>query len=199
MARGYPGYDVLAKWRTPSFDEKTREVVRRRIAQPPPRRFFTGPEQQLVEAIVARLIPQPDRAEPIPLAAMLDAFMADGRGQGYRNEAMPPLEQAWRLGLAAIEAEARTRFGRSFAEAAPEDQDAVLRAVQSGEVDRAAWRGMDPATFFREALLKITAGLYYAHPAAWSEIGFGGPASPRGYVRLGLDESDPWEAREAAP
>jgi hypothetical protein len=39
-------------------------------------------------------------------------------------------------------------------------------------------------------------GIYYAHPAAWSEIGFGGPASPRGYVRLGFDERDPWEAEE---
>jgi hypothetical protein len=35
---------------------------------------------------------------------------------------------------------------------------------------------------------------YYAHPAAWSEIGFGGPASPRGYVRLAAGRQDPWEA-----
>ena len=37
---------------------------------------------------------------------------------------------------------------------------------------------------------------YYAHPTAWSEIGWGGPASPRGYVRMGFDERDPWEAAE---
>jgi hypothetical protein len=40
---------------------------------------------------------------------------------------------------------------------------------------------------------------YYAHPTAWNEIGFGGPASPRGYVRMGLDRRDPWEAVEAKP
>ncbi len=39
---------------------------------------------------------------------------------------------------------------------------------------------------------------YYAHPTAWSEIGWGGPASPRGYVRMDFDERDPWEAAEAA-
>ncbi|MGH6677602.1 MAG: gluconate 2-dehydrogenase subunit 3 family protein, partial [Bradyrhizobium sp.] len=39
----------------------------------------------------------------------------------------------------------------------------------------------------------------YAHPAAWSEIGFGGPASPRGYVRLGANRRDEWEAAEHAP
>ena len=36
-------------------------------------------------------------------------------------------------------------------------------------------------------------------PTAWNEIGFGGPASPRGYVRMGLDRRDPWEAVEATP
>ena len=34
-------------------------------------------------------------------------------------------------------------------------------------------------------------------PTAWSEIGWGGPASPRGYVRMDFDERDPWEAAEA--
>jgi hypothetical protein len=40
---------------------------------------------------------------------------------------------------------------------------------------------------------------YYAHPTAWNEIGWGGPASPRGYVRLQADRRDPWEAAEAEP
>jgi hypothetical protein len=40
---------------------------------------------------------------------------------------------------------------------------------------------------------------YYAHPTAWNEIGFGGPASPRGYARMGLDRRDPWEAPRAQP
>jgi hypothetical protein len=30
-------------------------------------------------------------------------------------------------------------------------------------------------------------------------MGFGGPASPRGYVRMGLDRRDPWEAAESKP
>lgn len=43
-------------------------------------------------------------------------------------------------------------------------------------------------------LLAAIVKIYYAHPAAMSEIGFGGPASPRGYVRLGADRFDGWEA-----
>jgi len=48
-------------------------------------------------------------------------------------------------------------------------------------------------------MLNTIVGLYYAHPAAWNEMGFGGPAGPRGYVRVNLNERDPWEAREAKP
>jgi hypothetical protein len=41
--------------------------------------------------------------------------------------------------------------------------------------------------------------MYYSHPHSWSEIGFGGPANPRGYVRMYYDRRDPWEAAEAKP
>ena len=37
---------------------------------------------------------------------------------------------------------------------------------------------------------------YYAHPWAWDEIGFGGPAYPRAYMRLERGEAEPWEAEE---
>ncbi|HZD88840.1 MAG TPA: gluconate 2-dehydrogenase subunit 3 family protein, partial [Pseudolabrys sp.] len=54
-------------------------------------------------------------------------------------------------------------------------------------------------SFMRHVLLREIVGIYYAHPDAWSEIGFGGPASPRGYVRLAENRRDPWEAVEHAP
>ena len=53
--------------------------------------------------------------------------------------------------------------------------------------------------FFDHRVIPDITHAYYAHPTAWNEIGFGGPASPRGYVRMGLDRSDPWEAAEAKP
>ncbi len=73
--------------------------------------------------------------------------------------------------------------------------DATLRAVQTDEAgaDRGNFGGLPPPRVFN-LILSAVVGVYYAHPAAWSEIGFGGPASPRGYVRMGLDERDPWEA-----
>lgn len=194
MRSPYPGYDVLAKWDSPSFDDATREVLSRRLGEAPPRRFFSPEEFQLLAALVDRLAPQEGREPPAPLANWIDGLMLDTPGEGYRQPDMPPLPEAWRRALAGFEAEARTRFGRGFAGLAGEDQDAVITAVQAGDTDPTAWQGLEPARFFVDHILKTVAGLAYAQPAAWSEIGFGGPASPRGYVRLGIGERDPWEA-----
>jgi len=197
MNARYSGYDVLAKWDSLSFDDKTRAALTRRLGSPPSRRFFSPDEWRLLEAVAARLLPQSDRVQPIPITPWIDARLAEGRGEGYRDARMPPQEEVWRRGLAGVEAEAQARFAACFADLAPELQDEVLRRVQAGEIAAGGWEGLEPARFFRDALLKTVAGLYYAHPAAWSEIGFGGPASPRGYVRMGFDERDPWEAKEA--
>lgn len=187
----YPGYDVLAKWRTPSFDDATRRVLAERLARVPERRFLSEEEWRLLEAVVARLIPQPDRAEPIPIVPWIDAMLAEGRGEGYRRDGIPPMREQWRRGLAALADEAG-----GFESLAPAEQDALLGRVQRGEVGSDRWRGLPPDRFFAD-LLRAVAGIYYSHPQAWNEIGFGGPASPRGYVRLGFDERDAWEAREA--
>ncbi|MHA7165264.1 gluconate 2-dehydrogenase subunit 3 family protein, partial [Burkholderia pseudomallei] len=78
------------------------------------------------------------------------------------------------------------------------ERDAILRAAQRGALDGPAWRGMSSALFFSKRVLSDVASAYYSHPLAWNEIGFGGPASPRGYVRMDFNRRDPWEAPLAA-
>ena len=33
--------------------------------------------------------------------------------------------------------------------------------------------------------MRVVLSCFYSHPWAWNEIGFGGPAYPRGYSRFG--------------
>jgi hypothetical protein len=194
MRTPYPGYDVLAKWDSLSFNAATREVLASRLAEPPAFRFFDAEEADLLQAIVERLLPQPDRTNPIPVARWIDAYLFEGKDQGYRHARLPSRAETWRRGLAGIAAEAERRFDVPFVQLGPERQDAALQAVQRGDTDPDAWGGLDPRRFFVDDLLTLAAQLYYTHPDAWSEIGFGGPASPRGYVRMGFGERDPWEA-----
>ena len=98
------------------------------------------------------------------------------------------------MGLEGIDQESRRRFGGEFRSLAGAEQDEILRAVQAGDVAGEIWARLPPKRFFTAILLKEVVGEYYAHPAAWSEVGFGGPASPRGYVRLGVNQRVPWEA-----
>ncbi|HWJ38724.1 MAG TPA: gluconate 2-dehydrogenase subunit 3 family protein [Sphingomicrobium sp.] len=192
----YLSYDVLDKWDSPSWNEQTREVVRQRLQQLPPRRFLSKEQWSLLEAIVGRLVPQPDRDEPVPIVPWIDDMLHHNHSPGYRYADMPPMREAWRQGLDAIAAETFSRHGKSFEELPGDAQDELLRHIQHSGVESRHWAGLPPGGFFLHHLLKQTVGIYYSHPAAWSEIGFGGPASPRGYARLGLDERDPWEARE---
>ena len=189
-------YDVLDKWDTPSWNDQTREAVRQRLDEVPPRRFLSSEQWSLLEAIVARLLPQPERDEPVPIVPWIDEMLHRNAGPGYRYSDMPPMRDAWRQGLDAIACEARNRHGKSFEELSSGDQDALLRDVQHNRVESRYWGDLPAGGFFLHELLKQTVGIYYSHPAAWSEIGFGGPASPRGYARLGFDERDPWEAEE---
>ena len=200
MADRFPGYDVLSKRNTPSWNDQTRRVIDQRLAlDPEAHGFFTDAEWATLKAVCARIIPQPaERTTPAPVAALVDQKMR-GHGDGYRDARMPPMGEAWRRGLAAIEAEAQGRHGRPFHELSGTEQDGLLTAVQQGYASDAAWGDMKPGLFFAKRVLADCVGAYYGHPAAWSEIGFGGPAAPRGYVRMDIGRRDPWESSEATP
>jgi Gluconate 2-dehydrogenase subunit 3 len=193
----YPGYDVLAKRNTPSWNEKTRQVIDQRLAVPREPRFLPADEFATLAAIADRITPQPADREPIPVAALVDDRLLRDQSDGYRHAGMPREREAWRRGLRAIDAEARAAHGCAFRDLLHHEQDALLRLVESGAAHDAAWGGMPPQAFFKTRLLSDIVHAYYCWPAAWNEIGWGGPASPRGYVRLGYDRRDPWEAAEA--
>lgn len=201
MSGRYPGYDVLSKRHSPSWNEQTRQVIDQRVAvKADAHRFFNTTQWLTVVALCARIIPQPvERSEPVPIAALLDLKLFEDQRDGYRDSRLPPLREAWRRALLALDAESERTQGVRFHELRPLSQDDLLRSVQEGRSADPAWGDMPPQVFFSKRLLHDVVSAYYSHPAAWSEIGFGGPAAPRGYVRMDFDRHDPWEAKEARP
>ena len=193
----YPGYDVLAKRPGPSWNEQTRRVVTRRLSIGAEPQFFTAEEFRTLSAIAARIIPQPAARPPVPVAMLVDEKLFRGELDGYRLAGMPRDGEAWRLGLKALDAEAQAAYGGRFHGLAEGLQDALLARMQRGELKSQQWDSMPSNDFFEKRMARDIVLAYYAHPTAWSEIGWGGPASPRGYVRLDFDERDPWEAAEA--
>lgn len=197
MADRFPDYDVLAKRDTLSWNDRTRDVIDQRLALGDREGLDEALRRTLV-ALVDRVAPQPEGRAPVNAWALVLEKVAGDQGDGYRPAGMPRTRDAWTRGLLAIDAEAWARAGRPFAELAPDDMDAVLAAVERGEASDPAWGDLDPAQFWRWRLLPDVVAAYWAHPSAWSAMGFGGPASPRGYVRLEANRRDPWEAAEQA-
>jgi Gluconate 2-dehydrogenase subunit 3 len=200
MGDRYPGYDVLAKRNSISWNDKTRAVVDQRLSIPPDQhRFFADDEWRTLKALCDRIIPQLSDRAAAPLAAMIDEKVFTNATDGYRDARLPPLGEAWRRGLAALNTEAETKHGRLFHALSAGEQDGLLAAAQKGLAVHDAWAGMPAELFFKKRAVHDIVAAYYAHPNAWNEIGFGGPAAPRGYVRMGADRRDPWEAAEARP
>ena len=199
MTDRYPGYDVMDKQATPSWDGITREVIARRLAVPREPRFFTQAEWETLGALCDRILPQPPGRPKVPLPAYVDSKITDKHLDGYRHAELPPQGEAWRRGLAALDAEAQAANGGRFHTLAPADQDRLIAAMQEGRLAAPEWGGMPCKPFFEHRVIADITHAYYAHPTAWNELGFGGPASPRGYVRMKLDMRDPWEPVEAKP
>lgn len=193
----YPGYNVLDKWSSPDWDDQTRRVVRKRLEEVPPIRFFNEEETRTLAAVAGRIIPQPDRSEEtkILIVPWIDEMLYEDQRDGYRYEELPPQREAWRLGLAGIDETARALFsGKAFVELEPLSQDAVLTRIAGGDAPGAVWERMPAARFFKSVLSITLVKIYYAHPLAWNEIGYNGPSSPRGHVRKWEGGVDPWEA-----
>lgn len=197
----FPGYDVLARRDTQSWDAQTRRVIDLRLATPRVPRFFNAQEWLTAHALVQRILPlDGECSDTVPLIALLDAKLLANAGDGFRDADMPYMREAWQLGLAALEADAQAQHaGRSFAALSGDEQDVMLQRMQTGQALPSHWIGLDPQKFFTRRILVDVPALFYCQPAAWNEIGFGGPASPRGYVRLEANRHDPWEAAEATP
>ena len=198
MADPFPDYDVLAKRDSLSWNDKTREVVDDRLALAPRDDVLTPAQRRTLARVIDRIVPQPEGRSPVnALGIVLDKIAAD-KSDGYRVEGMPRTRAAWERGLDAIEAEAQARHGRSFADLEPAATDALLTSIGDGDVSAEAWAAIDAKAFFKWRLMPDIVAAYYAHPSTWSAMGFGGPASPRGYVRLEANRRDPWEAAEKA-
>ena len=149
------------------------------------RRFFSADEEPAARALLAELLGLDVGPDTPPVFELVDRRLAEGITDGWRYDDMPPDEGAWHRSLAEL---AR----HSFSAMSRDDRHLLLESIRTGS----EFAGM-PAPRLWDMWIRYACVAYYSHPSAWNEIGFGGPAYPRGYKNLGLDRREPWEVREA--
>lgn len=195
MAEGsrYPAFDVWEQHT--EWDGHTKKIVGSRKSPEVACRFFTQPEALLLQAIASVLVDD-HRLEVLTFVTQhLDETTASPIGESQRKVGVPPKKQLYRLGLAGVDAESHAAYGTGFLALKAEEQEAVMQAISQGATkDNTAWEKAAPAEFFKQ-LLHDAVSAYYSHPLVWSDIGYGGPAYPRGYVRVEKGLTDPWEAK----
>jgi hypothetical protein len=193
----YPGFSTLDQQNY--WDAATRKVVLKRVSETPPIRFFNPKEAATMLAVMDRILPQEDRVPErrIPLLPSLDDRLYQNRIDGYRYEDMPSDRDAYRLAARAFDDMAQTLHHLNFEELETIQQEVIIKSIHDGEPIAAKdiWDQMNVERFWA-LLVSDSCAAYYSHPWAWDEIGFGGPAYPRGYMRLEEGEPEPWEVNE---
>jgi len=163
----------------PGAWSNARDAVMARIApaQAQAPQFFTDTEQASAAALLDELTGQGDEPLGVSILEMVDARLAAGETDGWRYAGMPEDGQAWRDTLGYLDKDAHARCGSSFADASEPDQQAMIQAVQDGG-DDGQWHGL-PAARVWSLWTRYACTALYAHPHAWSEVGFPGPAYSR--------------------
>ena len=196
LRQRYPGADILAQ--RGHWDDATRQVVLDRVHNVPHYAFFGAAQRVTLEALCARVVPQSHRPAGrfVPIAPWIDQRCARGAHEGFRFEDMPSDAVAWTWGLEGLDQTARASRETRFAELDASGQDSVLGAIRRGDPPGEVWQRLPARRWWVFIALRQIAAIYYAHPYAWDEIGFGGPAYPRGYFALNFGAPEPWEAHE---
>ncbi|MCL4486977.1 MAG: gluconate 2-dehydrogenase subunit 3 family protein [Chloroflexi bacterium] len=192
----YPTADILSQ--RGHWDDATRRVVLDRVHNVPSFQFFNEHERATLEALCARVIPQGHRPPErrVPIAPWIDRYCAQGAAEGFRFDDMPDNATAWRLGLQGLDETAKALFFVHFVDLTPQEQDQLLESFRFSTPPGEVWLRLSPWRWWINVALQQITGIYYAHPYAWDEIGFGGPAYPRGYAALNFGAPEPWEPGE---
>jgi Gluconate 2-dehydrogenase subunit 3 len=187
MRGRYPDYDVLTA--AAHWDPLTRRTVLERVANVLPIRFFTEQETPTLRAFCDVVTGQ-DSEPRIPVLEMVDAKLHAGHLDGFRHHDMPPDPETWRQVAVNLDQSAREHGSEEgFARASSEGQHEIVQRFSEGKLD---WELS--VTKAWGVIMRGVLGAFYSHPWAWNEIGFGGPAYPRGYARLGAGQREHWEA-----
>jgi hypothetical protein len=192
MLGRYPDYDVLDQ--ASHWDEVTRELVLERVDSVPPLRFFTTAEATALGPFCDLVLAQ-DAEPKIPVLNMVDAKLFAGELDGFHYAGMPDDRETWRRVARGLDAAARQHGAVDFVNASGEVRERVVEAFADGTLHGEVWDDLPPAHAWK-VVTRAMLSAFYSHPWAWNEIGFGGPAYPRGYARIGAGQRESWEPKE---
>ncbi len=182
MIGRYPDYDVFDAAGT--WDAATARVVDARLHMARELRFFSPAEAPTVRAFCDVCMAQ-DGEPRVPVVELVDEKLATGLLDGFQYADMPDDRDTWRLVLAGLDEVARSGYGQpTFAAAEVATQEAIVGLLAQGQLSGGPWDTLNCKKAWSVCMRAVLTA-FYSHPWAWNEIGFGGPAYPRGFMGWG--------------
>lgn len=189
----YPSYDIMEE--QDNWDPNTRQIVQERLHRTIGYKQISLQEAELLRAWCSQLMDD-NRAEIINYVIdHIDQTLTSNKGEGQRKLNVPSVTELIKIGLEDINNLALSLHGHHFYQLEAHVQRSLMSDISQALGQQGDEHMHVPPQEFFHKLLSLTIEAFYSHPEVWSEIGFGGPAYPRGYVRLDLGQLDPWEAK----
>ncbi len=162
--------------------------------------LFTRAEFRTLRALAGCVVPDAG----FDLAACIDVQLASNKGDGWRFAKLPPDPEAWRRGLLSLDLAAHRAHGVRFVALYPDQQEALLQQVASGEVGRGilatlhlgeaakALPAAELKQWFGDVCAEFTR-FYMADPRTMDRIGYTGFADDLGFANIQLGQQEEFE------
>jgi hypothetical protein len=190
----YPSYDVMNE--LDEWDDHTQTIVTSRLRSYKSFHFLTAIEAEIVRRISSLLVSDETPEVLDFIISHIDQTLQQSLGESQRKAGVPEAPELIRSGLQAIEQGVQLLYGSSFIALDIDQQKQYLQWISESIAEPLeVWSSSTQQEPLFSKLLSLAVESYCSHPKVWSEIGYAGPAYPRGYVRTNLGQLDPWEAQ----
>lgn len=189
----YPSYDVMREKN--EWDNHTQRIVSSRVVREDNYQFLSMVEAECIRKVCCLLLGDV-RGDIIQyVLCHIDQTLNKASGEGQRKDGVLPEAELLRKGCKALDQTAIQSHGRAFFHIEDNIAQEMLQLLSENQLQgQDIWNEVDQKALFQKCL-KLAIEAYYSHPVVWSEMGYGGPAYPRGYIRTHLNKLDPWEAQ----
>jgi len=193
MESHYPSYSILEL--KEDWDPHTRGIVLSRLYREHGYLFLDWSEAEVLQSLCSLLCGD-TRGEILQyVVSHIDESLHKQYGEGQRKLHVPEERVLVREGIKALEQSSILRYALPFFQLEEADRRTLLLELSEARMEpQIPWKNTPQKAFFQK-VLTLAIEAYYSHPTVWSEIGYGGPAYPRGYIRTGFGQLDPWEAK----
>ncbi len=196
-----PGPHTLSIMHSTHTSPRTLEVMQDRLVRSEDWNYepsvFSVAEFRTLRALAAAVVPHAG----FDVAACLEAQLAQGKGDGWRFSELPEDCEAWRRGLASLDAEASRRHSVSFLGLSSDQQLDLLRDAAAGKVEPGLlnrWHLGDSVKllsagamehWFEDVRAEFTR-IYMGDPRTMNRIGYTGFADDLGFTLIQLDQPE---------